>query len=207
MPERAANNERVPFLTIPNMLSVTRLAVVLPEIYFACIGEKIPFLVLAAFALFTDSIDGAIARWLKQDTILGAKLDSLGDLATYISLPVCGWLLWPEVILAERAFVITAILSYLVPVTVGLIRFRRVTSYHTWAVKTAAVLMGPAVLIMFMDLSPWPFRIFTPIAALAGLEEIAITFILRDWQANIPTIWHAKRMRDEPASSVRQPAA
>jgi CDP-diacylglycerol--glycerol-3-phosphate 3-phosphatidyltransferase len=190
-----STNERVPLLTIPNVLSMARVVVVLPELYFAFVGNKVAFLALAAFALFTDSIDGAIARRLRQDSILGAKLDSLGDLATYMSLPICGWMLWPDIIIAERPFVAVAIMSYMMPVAVGLVRYRRVTSYHTWGAKLSAVLMGAAVLLLFMDITPWPFRVFTPIAAMAGIEEIAITFTLSDWHANVPTLWHAKRIR------------
>jgi CDP-diacylglycerol--glycerol-3-phosphate 3-phosphatidyltransferase len=204
MPDNAAT-VRVPFLTIPNALSVMRLVVVLPEMYFAAVGNKVAFLALVAFALFTDSIDGTIARRLRQDSILGAKLDSLGDLATYVSIPVCGWLLWPEIIRAELVFVIVGILSYLLPVIVGLIRYRRLTSYHTWGAKISAVLMGAAVLMLFMGISPWPFRVFTPIAALAGIEEIAITFILREWHANVPTLWHARRIGAADALAPRSP--
>lgn len=193
MPDSIAN-DKVKFFTIPNVLSMARLAVVLPQVYFASVGNKTAFLALLIFALFTDSIDGTIARRLKQDSILGAKLDSLGDLATYLTIPVCGWLLWRDVMMAEKFFVVAAILSYVLPVLVGLVRFRRVTSYHTWGAKLSAVLMGAAVLMLFMDMSPWPFRLFTPIAALAGIEEIAITLTLRDWHANIPTIWHARKI-------------
>lgn len=201
MPENS-DNAPVPFVTVANMLSVTRLVVVLPELYFASVGNEKAFLALVIFALFTDSIDGTIARWLRQDSILGAKLDSLGDLATYISIPICGWLLWPEKFIEEMVFAVMTILSYIVPVVVGLLKYRRVTSYHTWGAKLSAVLVGVSVLLLFMDVSPWPFRIFAPVAALAGLEEVAITFTLSGWHANIPTLWHARRIR---AEDVRVP--
>lgn len=205
-----ADREKTPFLTIANMLSMARLVVVLPEIYFASIGNRTAFLILVAFALFTDSIDGTIARRMKQDSVLGAKLDSLGDLATYISIPICGWLLWPQIVLNEKIFAIVVILSYLLPVSIGLLKFRRVTSYHTWGAKLSAVLIGGSVLLLFMELTSWPFRIFTPIAALAGLEEIAITFTLREWHANVPSLWHARRLRNESRKtdpSLCQPVA
>jgi CDP-diacylglycerol--glycerol-3-phosphate 3-phosphatidyltransferase len=94
-----------------------------------------------------------------------------------------------------------AIFSYVLPVIVGLARYRRVTSYHTWGAKLSAVLMGAAVLVLFLDWSPWPFRIFTPVAALAGLEEIAITFTLPVWRANVPSLRHAMRIRRERTES------
>jgi CDP-diacylglycerol--glycerol-3-phosphate 3-phosphatidyltransferase len=192
---------RTPFLTIPNLLSMTRLVVILPELYFASIGNAPAFLSLLCLALFTDSIDGAIARRLKQDSVVGAQLDSLGDLATYSTLPICAWLLWPDIIRRESVFVTMAIFSYVLPVIVGLARYRRVTSYHTWGAKLSAVLMGAAVLVLFLDWSPWPFRIFTPVAALAGLEEIAITFTLPVWRANVPSLRHAMRIRRERTES------
>lgn len=193
--QQETDKKRLAFLTLPNVLSLSRILIAFPQLYFAAVGNKTAFLSLVAIALFTDLIDGPIARRLKQESITGAKLDSLGDLATYVTMPVCGWLLWPEVIMRERIFVFAAILSYVVPVLVGLARYRRVTSYHTWGAKASAVLMGAGVLMLFLDWSPWPFRIFTPVAVLAGLEETAMTLALRTWHANVPSFLHALRLR------------
>jgi CDP-diacylglycerol--glycerol-3-phosphate 3-phosphatidyltransferase len=195
-------NRKVRVVNIPNLLSMVRLVVVPFEFWFAWNGERIPFLSLLGLALFTDSIDGAIARRLKQDSILGARLDSLGDMATYVSLPVCALWLWPDTMRQERFFVILGILSYVVPILAGLLRYRRVTSYHTWGAKLSAVLMGGAVLGMFLFDWRWPFRIFTPVAALAGLEEVLITLTLPFWSANVPSLWHAWRMRGQPPTAL-----
>jgi CDP-diacylglycerol--glycerol-3-phosphate 3-phosphatidyltransferase len=189
-------------VSIPNLLSIVRLVVVPFELWFAWNGEKIPFLSLLGLALFTDSIDGAIARRLKQDSILGARLDSLGDMATYVSLPVCALWLWPDTLRQEGFFVILGILSYMVPILVGLMRYRRMTSYHTWGAKLSAVLMGGAVLAMFLFDWRWPFRFFTPVAALAGIEEVLITLTLPFWSANVPSLWHARRMRGRPPTAL-----
>ncbi len=188
-------------VNIPNLLSLFRLLVLPFQFWFAWHGESTPFLCLLALALFSDSIDGAIARRLKQESILGARLDSLGDLATYITLPIFAWWLWPETIWQERHFVYVGILSYVSPVIVGFFKYQRMTSYHTWGAKLCAVLTGAAVLAMFIFDWRWPFRLCVPLATAAGLEEILITFTLPFWRANVPSLWHALQMRNHPPAN------
>jgi CDP-diacylglycerol--glycerol-3-phosphate 3-phosphatidyltransferase len=66
---------------------------------------------------------------------LGAKLDSLGDLALYLTVPLCAWWLWPEIIKRESFFVLLAIGAYCVPILFVFVKFGKMSSYHTWATK------------------------------------------------------------------------
>jgi hypothetical protein len=38
-------------------------------------------------------------------------------------------------------------------------------------------------------------RIAMPLAVLACIEEMAMTSILKQWRANIPTLWHAIQLQ------------
>jgi CDP-diacylglycerol--glycerol-3-phosphate 3-phosphatidyltransferase len=124
-------------------------------------------------------------------------LDSAGDLGTYISLPICLWLLWREVLVREVFFVAVALASYLVPLTYGLLKFRRLTSYHTWAAKLAAVAMSVSVLIMIVWDNPWPFRLSVPLFVVAAVEDMMITAMLLRWQPNIRTVGRARQLAAE----------
>lgn len=186
------------FFTLPNLLSALRLGIVPVLFCLAWTGKPLAFLAFFAFLLFTDIADGFIARKLNQESELGAKLDSWGDFAMYMSAPVCAWWLWPDVVRREALFVITAVISYLTPAFFGFLKYGRLTSYHTYGAKISAVLMGSAILILFAGGSAWPFRIFTPLFALTALEEIAMTAILPEWRANIPSLWHAVKIKRNP---------
>tara|TARA_A100001015_G_C14870255_1_gene664040 strand:- start:254 stop:766 length:513 start_codon:yes stop_codon:yes gene_type:complete len=62
-----------------NLISVSRIILIFPIII--CIGNSDLYLALLFFLLasFTDFLDGYFARYLKQESILGANLDLLAD--------------------------------------------------------------------------------------------------------------------------------
>jgi CDP-diacylglycerol--glycerol-3-phosphate 3-phosphatidyltransferase len=103
--------------------------------------------------------------------------------------------LWPDILREEAVFIITALVSYLLPTVYGVLKFGHTTSYHTWGAKICAVLMGASLFLLFMRISPWPFRILTPLLVLEATEEVIMTTILPKWQPNLPSLWHAVRAR------------
>ena len=181
-------------INIPNLISSFRLVIVPILLYFAWSNKTTLFLVFLVCSLLSDIVDGFIARRLNQSSELGAKLDSWCDLATYLTIPICAWWLWPDLIHREAPFVVTALISYTFPIIFGLLRYARLTSYHTRGAKLSAVFMGVAVLILFVGGSAWPFRRATLVLVLSGLEEIAITIILPEWHSDVPSFWHARKL-------------
>jgi CDP-diacylglycerol--glycerol-3-phosphate 3-phosphatidyltransferase len=152
------------------------------------------YVLCLCFSLVTDVLDGFLARWLKQTTEFGAKLDSRADFATVLSLPICVWWLRPDVVRDEAPYVCVALAGYLVPVAAGLLKYKRLTSYHTWAGKVAAVILGPGVVLLLATELNRAFQFVAVVAFLAGMEELAITSLLREWRANVPSLWHALQM-------------
>lgn len=180
--------------SIPNLLSGFRLLSVPVLLLLARAGQEFWFIVLFVCALLTDLVDGYLARRLRQESELGARLDSWGDFAVYMATPLCAWWLWPELVLRELPYVLAVIASFTLPVAVGFMKYRGLTSYHTWGAKLTAILMGVSTVLLFSGNTPVPFRISTGILMLAQLEEIAITIILPVPLSNVPTVWHAVRM-------------
>lgn len=180
---------------LPNLLSAGRI-LALPGLYYlAWTHQPRAFLWLFVAALLTDAIDGPLARRMKVEGPFGARLDSLGDMGIYVSLPVCAWWLWESILRREAVFVVPLILSYFVPLIVGYLKFGRLPCHHTWLAKLSAVLLGGAVILLFAEVTPWPFRVFAALPVVGALEELAITFTLPVWQANVPTLWQARRIR------------
>ncbi len=177
--------------SLPNILSALRLLSVPVLVFLAWADLGREFTILFVCALLTDLADGYLARRLGVESELGARLDSWGDFAVYTATPVCAWMLWPDLILRELPYVLIVVASFTVPVAVGFIKYRGLTSYHTWGAKLSAVLMGTSAVLLFNGGTPWPFRVSTGILVLAQLEEIAITIILPALHANVPTVWHA----------------
>ena len=181
-------------ITIPNLLSCLRLALAPVLLLLAWEHRPRAFLVCLCVSLASDLIDGFLARRLHQRSELGAKLDSWGDLATYTVLGIGAWWLWPAVIRNQAPFAAVVVASYILPSLLALLKFKRLTSYHTWGAKLSALIMGPALLLLFAWDAPWLFRVATVVPAVAEIEEMAITVVLREWRADVPSVAHALRL-------------
>lgn len=85
-------------LTIPNILSIFRIVLIVPFVYFF-LKENY---VLAAAALIisglTDACDGFVARTFNQVTELGKMLDPIADKLTLIAIMVCITIFTPIVL-------------------------------------------------------------------------------------------------------------
>ena len=182
---------------LPNLLSGFRILAAPFLLYVAWIGYKNVFLGLLAFSLISDSIDGYISRKLDITSDLGTRLDSWGDMATYLTVPVCAWWLWPDLLKKEAVFVSIAIGSYVLPIIFGVAKFRRLPSYHTWGAKTAAVMMSVAIFALFAIEYAWPFRVAAVFQAVVACEEILITLRLSQLQENVKSLWHVRRSAEK----------
>lgn len=183
-----------PLVTIPNALSALRLVLAPVLLWLAWTGQPTPFLVTLAVSLLSDLVDGWLARRFDQATALGTLLDSWGDLFTYMTVPICAWWLWPDLIRQEAPYAAALVAAYVFPITLGYLKYGRLTAYHTYGAKLSSVVIGSSALVLFLGGSPVPFRVAVVILVLAELEEIAITTILPEWHANVPSILHARRL-------------
>ena len=177
-------------LTLPNLLTCFRFVAAPVLLWLAWFGYGNEFLWLLAFTFLTDILDGLAARLLKQESELGALLDSSGDLVIYTVMAISIWWLWPEIVHREWVVIVLATLSFITPPLIGIIKFHAFTSYHTWLVKAAVVSIGLAFFILFIFDIAWPFQLATLICLLAAIEEIAITFYLPELQSNVRSFWH-----------------
>jgi len=186
----ASTTTKSSWLTIPNLFSLFRIVSVPILIYVALIDKPNLFLILASFSLTTDAIDGYLARRLNQITNLGTTLDSVGDMMMYFTMPLCGWLLWPEMVMKEIGYIIVLMISFIVPMIAGALKFGRMPSYHTWLAKTSTMFISIATMVWFIWQYPFLFRLAVVIQILVMTEYIAITIKLKKWKGNIPSYWH-----------------
>ncbi len=180
-------------LNLPNFFSLLRLLMAPAMLLLAWWQQPWWFLAALAFSGFTDVLDGYLARRLNQITELGARLDSWGDFAVYSTMAIGAWLLWPDIVLQNKAWFIMIIASFTVPVIIGLIKFHSLTSYHTWSVKIAVLLTFIGYVLLFTGVSNWPFQLAAVVCLLAASEEIGITLLMRHQYVDIRSIKQAWR--------------
>jgi len=182
-------------ITLPNLLSASRLCLAPVLLLFAWIGESTAVLFLLGVSMLTDFADGYVARRRDQVSELGGRLDSWGDLATYLVAPICAWWLWPEVILRDPASVLVVVVSYTATTAIGFLRYGRLKSFHTWSGKLSAGLLTVGVVSLWAGLPVWPLRVAAAVVVISDLEEIAMMAALPRWKPNVPSLWHALRTR------------
>lgn len=153
-----------------------------------------------AVSFLTDAVDGYLARRFGVTSKRGAILDSIGDDLT-VGAAIAGMIAFKmDFIRQELPLLLIMIVLYLVQLCVALVRYRKMTGFHTLFAKAAAILQGVFLLLLFF--LPRPvyivFYIMASITILDLLEEIAMVMLLRQWEANVKGLyWVLKRKRDE----------
>jgi CDP-diacylglycerol--glycerol-3-phosphate 3-phosphatidyltransferase len=181
---------------VPNLVSSIRILIAPVLFVFAFQGMENWFLGTLLFSGFTDVADGFLARKFNLITPLGAHLDSWGDFTIYSTMAACAWILWPEITQRELLYYALILFSFLLPALVGLVKFGKLTGYHTWAVKVAVVATFLSYVALYAELASWPFMLASTLCVIAGTEEILITFILREERTDVRSIraaWQIKK--------------
>ncbi|MFD6179076.1 MULTISPECIES: CDP-alcohol phosphatidyltransferase family protein [unclassified Isoptericola] len=104
--------------TIPNLVSLLRLALVPVFAVLIVVGEDVWALAVLAFSGFTDWLDGVLARRLDQVTRLGQMLDPAADrLFIFVTLAGLAWRdvvpLWLLVVILARDLMLACLLPVL----------------------------------------------------------------------------------------------
>ena len=122
-------------LNIPNILSLFRIIAAPFLLLTGWLEMPDLFFVLFGLMLLSDVLDGFLARILDQISEEGARLDSYGDILTYLSTPLAAWWLCPDLIKVELYYIIAVIIIYVLPAFFALAKFGKLASYHTWITK------------------------------------------------------------------------
>ena len=157
---------------------------------------------LLGLSFFTDLIDGYLARKFKVTSILGTKLDSIGDDLTVLVGLIALFVLKLEFIKQHIIIFIILLVLFLVQITYGFIRYKKMTSFHTYLAKTAALLQGVfLILVLFTE---EPSLILFYVAAIVTMleltEEIILIRLLPKWQANVKGIYWVLKKTNKTSS-------
>lgn len=182
-------------VNIPNILSLFRIISAPFLLLAGWFDMPTLFFILFGLMLLSDALDGIIARMLNQTSELGARLDSYGDILTYMSTPLAAWWLWPDVVKEELHYIIAAIVIYILPAVFALLKFGKLASYHTWITKISAVLMSAGVVMLLGFENNLLFHIAIYFLVIEMVENIAITFMISKQKSDIHSIWHAWKER------------
>jgi phosphatidylglycerophosphate synthase len=196
MPNPTARTALAPLLwqQIPNALSVSRLLAAPVLIALAFRDHRRAFAIVLIAALVTDVLDGWMARRLSLQSPFGAMLDSAADITTLIAAAVGIAAFHPQV-WREHAIAITAVLGgWFVVCVLALVRYRRLSSFHTYASKVAGYALGFFIAALFaFDFVPWLFYAAAALSLISTAEELLLLWKLPQWRADVRGLWWVLR--------------
>lgn len=146
-------------------------------------------------SFFTDLIDGFLARRFHVTSIAGTKLDSIGDDLT-VAMALTGLIVrHPEFIRTHWVILCVLAVVFLLQLGYAFYRYGRMSNFHTWLAKTAALLQGCFLILTFFTGQPSVlfFYIATGITLLELTEEILLVHALPEWKVNVHSILHVRK--------------
>jgi CDP-diacylglycerol--glycerol-3-phosphate 3-phosphatidyltransferase len=160
-------------------------------LYFLYTGRADMFRWFLVLSFFTDLIDGLLARKYKVTSVLGSKLDSVADDLTFLMAAI-GVFVWKFEFIRQEYLPIIGLLGlYVLQTIMALVRYGKISSFHTYLAKCAALLQGTFLILLFFLTEP-PFTLFYIAAAVTALdliEEIIIVIMEPEWQSDVKGIY------------------
>jgi cardiolipin synthase len=172
---------------IVNCITLYRIMAALAMILLIFWSRWELFKWLLPISFLTDAVDGYLARRYKVVSVAGATLDSIGDDLTVLVAIIGLFIYVPGFFHKEIIPVAVLGALYLTQTVAALIRYRKITSFHTYLAKIAAISQGVFLILTFF-LSTVPLILFWIAAILTGLdlvEEIIMVFLLPGWQPDV----------------------
>lgn len=190
-------------LTIPNVLSFARLALIPVFLGFLITGQDVLALIVLVAGGVTDFLDGFLARRLHQVTRLGKLLDPVADRLTILSATIG---------LTYRGFLPMWLLLVVLARDVGMLGLGVVLARHrapppsvTWVGKAATFLLLSALpLLVVAGAFPSTSHVLLPIGIV-----VAIVGAVLYWAAGVGyglaarrTILGARNDTPEPSATL-----
>jgi len=189
---------------IPMILVGLRLAIA-PFLLWDSLDGQVGTVFLAAYvtAVLSDIFDGIIARRLGVSTAALRQADSWADRALSVGVAIADWNVHPEIILAFRNPLILVLALQALWWIVNLAKYGQPACYHTYTAKAWGLSLLAATLALFgAGYGGWALGGAIALGIVHTLEEIAMTFILPTWHHDIPSVFHAWRLRSDVSTPL-----
>ena len=171
---------------------------------FVCIGLSllhvkhytiIAFIILS-LGLLTDVFDGIIARKLNISSQKLRRLDSTVDQLFFISVAFATYIQCPEFFSANATKLIILLSFEILAYIICFVKFKKEIATHSIGAKTWTLfLFATLVQIIFQCQSVMLFNLCFWIGLVTRLEIMAIVLTLKIWTYDVPTFYHAIKLR------------
>jgi CDP-diacylglycerol--glycerol-3-phosphate 3-phosphatidyltransferase len=179
---------------LPNALSGARLLAAPVLVALALGGQQRAFTIILIAALVTDIADGWIARRFQLQSPLGAMLDSAGDVGTLLAAAVGVAVFHPDLWQQHQIAIALVLGGWVIECLLALLRYGRLSSFHTYAAKAAGYALGIFIAALFtFGFLAWLFYVATALSVLSTAEELLLLWRLPQWRADVRGLWWVLR--------------
>lgn len=184
-----------------NGITMYRLASAPILLLLAYVAYHDIFKWLIAFSFFTDAIDGPLSRKYKVTSVFGAKLDSVADDATVVVATIALWFINPDFIKSHWQPILIMVGFLAVQIIAALVAYGKVTSFHTYLAKTAAVAQAAFFFAIYFELPMVEVLFYAAIviSIVQIVEEIIMIILLPEWKSDVKGLYWVLKERRKPA--------
>lgn len=171
---------------LPNLISSLRLMAVPVLIWLILSGAERSFAWLLLIVGMTDFLDGWLARRYGWVSRLGALLDSAADISIVLTVLFAIWILHNDVFTDHGAIVWAIFAIWSLTNLAGLLRYRRLASFHTAFARFGLMMFGAfSIVLFFYGFVPWVLYACGTICFLAGVESFIMVLLVDTWTPNL----------------------
>lgn len=184
----------LPFLLIYARLAMGPILIGLSLLHI----NHYPFFAISllTLGLLTDIFDGIIARKWNCSSPKLRRLDSTVDQVFFISVAIATYLQCPSFFHANGGILITLFAFEGLTYTVCYLKFRKEIATHSLGAKIwTLILFATLIEIIATCQSGMLFELCCWIGIATRIEIIAIILTLKTWTTDVPSIYHAIRLR------------
>ncbi len=180
-----------------NLVTIYRIITFPLLVYFILSNEFDLFKWFLGISFLTDAVDGMLARKFNAYSILGAKLDSIGDDLTVAAgafgLAYFEW----DFFSSQIPVLIIVFALFLIQTLYAIKKYGRQTNFHTYGAKLAAILQGCFLLSVFFfdSIQYWLYYTAIIITFLQLVEETIMINLMPKWKNDVKGIYWAMKNR------------
>ncbi|MDP4208092.1 MAG: CDP-alcohol phosphatidyltransferase family protein [Bacteroidota bacterium] len=148
------------------------------------------------WAIVSDIFDGIIARKLNISTQKLRRLDSSVDQVFWICTLIGAFLLCGDFFIENYVEIFALLFFEGLTYLVSFIKFKKEVATHAISSKLwTLTIMGTLIQIVLSCNSGLLFNVCIYFGILTRIEVIAILLIIKDWTNDVPSLYHAIRLR------------
>jgi phosphatidylglycerophosphate synthase len=160
--------------------------------------RPLAFAACLVLAFLSDVFDGILARRLNVATPGLRRLDSIADSVFYVAALLAAWHLHSTELREYLPALVVLAAIEMARYGFDLLKFRREAAYHLWSSKLWGICLFVGFFALLV-LGRGGIFVAVPIyvGILVDLEGLVVSFVLKEWKSDVPSIVHAWRLRRE----------